>query len=297
MDENKNIDLKPEEIFGGFSSDFSDTFLPDATQELKPDSMGSAITMPENDSTEAADPRVIKIEPPLVEPVVYPVLKKSPWPYISACFVLIVLFASIYYFLYLNLSLPFVNKFGMTEIQKDDTKQVERIFNEKISPVIETNDTAAIKENVNNDKIIVESKKIPAVVSPEKQKSDVASTAPVVRKPNKELTIKKVDKPLIQKNEIRKTENEIPGVNKSSKQTIANKGVYSLEVYSTPSYEDAKLWQDKLGKRKLSAVIIPQRIRDQIIYKVRFGNFSSEEEARKTAINMGFSRSLIDRIR
>jgi hypothetical protein len=81
------------------------------------------------------------------------------------------------------------------------------------------------------------------------------------------------------------------------KPSTSTQGIYALEVYTTPSYDDAKEWINKLGKRKMSASIIPQKVRDKIVYKVRLGNFSSEEEARKTAINMGFSRSYIDRIR
>lgn len=74
--------------------------------------------------------------------------------------------------------------------------------------------------------------------------------------------------------------------------------IYTIQVYATPSIEDAQNWVKQLRmKYNIEAYISPQYIRDKIWYRVRFGNFQDKEEAIATAIKFGFSQSWIDRIK
>ncbi len=74
---------------------------------------------------------------------------------------------------------------------------------------------------------------------------------------------------------------------------------YTIQIYATTSLDDAENWVKNLKmKYNIDNVYItPQTIRDRIWYRVRFGYFSSFEEARTTALKYGFSQSWIDRIK
>lgn len=87
-------------------------------------------------------------------------------------------------------------------------------------------------------------------------------------------------------------------VSNSSLKHKEDKGIFVVQVYSTPSKEDAEEWLRKLKKRNLAnAGISTQIVRDKIWYRVRFGNFETRDEATTTALKYGFSQSWIDRIR
>lgn len=74
--------------------------------------------------------------------------------------------------------------------------------------------------------------------------------------------------------------------------------VYTIQVYSTPSYEDAKIWLDKLLAMNIStARIVQQKIRDLTWYRVRFGNYPTKDEAINAAKRLGFSQTWVDRIK
>jgi cell division septation protein DedD len=76
------------------------------------------------------------------------------------------------------------------------------------------------------------------------------------------------------------------------------KEVYTVQVYSTPSREDAEEWLRRLQAKNIrDAFISPQRVRDDVWYRVRFGAYESREEARSAALRLGFSQSWIDRVR
>ncbi|HPU24257.1 MAG TPA: SPOR domain-containing protein, partial [Candidatus Kapabacteria bacterium] len=79
---------------------------------------------------------------------------------------------------------------------------------------------------------------------------------------------------------------------------VAKEEIYTIQIYSTPSLEDAQNWVRELKMRhNIDAYISPQVIRDRQWYRVRFGYFSSMEEATATAMKFGFTQSWIDRIR
>ena len=74
--------------------------------------------------------------------------------------------------------------------------------------------------------------------------------------------------------------------------------VFVVQIYASPSKADAQDWLNDLISKGISdARITKQILRGKTWYRVRFGKFKSEAEARKTASKLGFARSWIDRIR
>ncbi|MFA5511927.1 MAG: SPOR domain-containing protein [Candidatus Kapaibacterium sp.] len=75
-------------------------------------------------------------------------------------------------------------------------------------------------------------------------------------------------------------------------------GVYIVQIYSSPSKDDAQTWLDKLKIKNVpDAFISEQNVRDKVWYRVRFGNFRTREEARAAALRYGFAQTWIDRVK
>ncbi len=113
--------------------------------------------------------------------------------------------------------------------------------------------------------------------------------------PNKEK--KKIDNVIPEP----KTNEEIAD-NKENKTDIKTSeaienAIYSVEIYSSQSKEDAEEWQKKLQRRGVKTDIVKHYIRDILLYKVRFGAYPTKSEAAAEARNLGFSTFWIDRIK
>lgn len=75
-------------------------------------------------------------------------------------------------------------------------------------------------------------------------------------------------------------------------------GVYTVQVYSTPSKDDAEEWLERLRTKQVQGGFVSNQIvRGQTWYRVRFGAYPSREEAESAARSNGFSRSWVDRIK
>ncbi|MFY8162595.1 MAG: SPOR domain-containing protein [Candidatus Kapaibacteriota bacterium] len=86
--------------------------------------------------------------------------------------------------------------------------------------------------------------------------------------------------------------------NQNEFQNEAVEEIYSVQVYSSLSKSDALDMIEKMKKMGISnAFITKQYLRDEIWYRVRFGNFGSKDEAKTTASKYGFSQIWIDRIK
>lgn len=73
---------------------------------------------------------------------------------------------------------------------------------------------------------------------------------------------------------------------------------YTVEIYSTPSEDDAQMWLKKLKSRKVDNIKITEhKLRDKTIYKVRFGKFTTREEAKTEALKLGYPQTWIDRVK
>jgi septal ring-binding cell division protein DamX len=119
-------------------------------------------------------------------------------------------------------------------------------------------------------------------------------TTNIVEKPKKESKQihKKPEKTILAENRQNYKE--------ANSQAIANleKAVYTIQVYSTPSRDDAEIWKKKLESLNIpKAYISEQKIRDIIWYRVRFGEFPTKEAAIQAAKTLGFSQMWIDRIK
>lgn len=76
------------------------------------------------------------------------------------------------------------------------------------------------------------------------------------------------------------------------------RGEYVIQVYASPSADDADEWLGQLRKRNITdGFITSQLVRGQTWYRVRFGKFSTREEAETKASQLGFSNIWIVRIR
>lgn len=76
------------------------------------------------------------------------------------------------------------------------------------------------------------------------------------------------------------------------------KPLYSVQIYASPSKEDAEDWMMKLKRLKVSSIRMDtQKVRGELWHRVRFGEFDSKEDARNAAIKLGFAQSWIDRIK
>lgn len=114
---------------------------------------------------------------------------------------------------------------------------------------------------------------------------------------NKAVNVNKKDLSDNRKNNDTKKEKTSKTINTSIKHK-EEKGIFVVQVYSSPSKDDAEDWLRKLKKRNMpNAGISTQIVRDKIWYRVRFGNFENREDAKATALKYGFSQSWIDRIR
>jgi cell division septation protein DedD len=107
----------------------------------------------------------------------------------------------------------------------------------------------------------------------------------------------KPDKSIISEKKVTKV-HEKPKVESKKVQNPEPKNeIYQIELYSTPSIEDAEIWMGKLKKRSINATLQLQKVRGMTVYKIRYGYFKTRQEAQESAIKLGFSRSWIDRIK
>jgi cell division septation protein DedD len=76
------------------------------------------------------------------------------------------------------------------------------------------------------------------------------------------------------------------------------RGVFTVQIYSTLSEDDALDWLLKLKQKNIgSAFISQQKIRDKVWYRVRFGAYQTERDAKEAAAKYGFAQSWIDRVK
>lgn len=75
-------------------------------------------------------------------------------------------------------------------------------------------------------------------------------------------------------------------------------GLYVVQVYSSPSRDDAEEWLGRLRERNAgNAMVTSQKIRGQEWYRVRFGSYPSRAEAESAALKLGFAQSWVVQIR
>ena len=190
---------------------------------------------------------------------------------------LLLALGAVYYFY--SLKLPKLHN----TIFKLEKSEEQKIAKEK------PKDTLVVKKEVPKDTVKQESKEELKKEEPK----EIRTPAKVTEKPivKKEVKTAK-EKPVVKIKPEKKQVQPKPEPKKPVKDEI-----YQIEIYSTPSQEDAEIWMNKLKKRDINATLQLQKVRGVTVYKIRYGYFKSAKEAQETAIKLGFSRSWIDRIK
>jgi hypothetical protein len=141
----------------------------------------------------------------------------------------------------------------------------------------------------------------------EEPKEEIAETSRYKRKPvsrsNKDFRnvpkVKKQSEP----DDNKTTNRDQPDIIKNTKDlpfTLDEneRGVFTVQIYSTLSEDDALDWLLKLRQKNIgSAFISQQKIRDKVWYRVRFGAYQTERDAKEAASKYGFAQSWIDRVK
>jgi len=74
--------------------------------------------------------------------------------------------------------------------------------------------------------------------------------------------------------------------------------MFVVQVFSSPSRDDADEWLQNLREKNVKdGYIVEQKMRGQSWYRVRYGQYSSREDAEASAVNLGFKQPWIARVR
>lgn len=146
----------------------------------------------------------------------------------------------------------------------------------------------------------------PKTVIEEKPKA--IAQKPMDTKPKPSITQKPVVKP--KETQPRPTKTELTQPQEDIAETITKdtkepttalkhtEAIYVVQVYASPSEEDANMWLERLKNKNVKNLFISKQIiRDKTWYRVRFGSFPTREEAHEAAIKLGYSQSWVDRVR
>lgn len=293
--------LKPEEEFGGFDADNDNIFLlntDEASSNLLADNTtvnSMSVDATQQQKEVEKPPKVKSISPPIYIPENNEIRKKSSFP-AFATVISVILILSLFVFDYyrklnnftiLKNSYPpqYIYDNNLQTLTIDDELTIEP--KEESNTTIQQNESFVTKETQRDNPAYTQEKS--KIKEPNKNQSIIYSNDAQ----NKEQKNTQ-DMAETNRNESKTFNNDIK---KSAAQDNNQTGLFTVEVYSSSSYEDAKQWLDKLERRNLRANIVPLKIRDEIVYKVRFGNFSTFKEASNSAMNLGFTHFYIDKIR
>lgn len=191
-----------------------------------------------------------------------------------------------------------VDKNTEIEANKEVVKESEAEIIARINNEFAKNEEKVIKEDVKKEQKVATKQEITKDIKKDKEKQEK-----VIKK---NLNTKVIERPKITK------ESQVPPkkqekkqdivkqtvpTNELTKEEIKSEQVYTIQVYSSPSQEDALDWIVKLKNKNIQANLSEQMIRDVKWYRVRFGNFSTREEAKAVALRYGFSQTWIDRVK
>lgn len=81
-------------------------------------------------------------------------------------------------------------------------------------------------------------------------------------------------------------------------QTNATGPAWVVQVFASPSRDDAEEWLQQLREQRIpDGYIVEQKVKGQSWYRVRFGQFATRIEAEQAATNRGFAQPWIARVR
>ncbi|OGU13467.1 MAG: hypothetical protein A2X61_00580 [Ignavibacteria bacterium GWB2_35_12] len=249
-------------------------------------------------------------EAPKEEPVEEKKEKKKiiiPWKRVSIAAAAVLLLAVIgfggYYFLWDKIFPPKEKESAIAQV-KQKPKEIKKAETPKVVPKV---DTAVTKPEAK------EIKKEPdvAVTAIDIAPKDIKKPKPFIEKPKpiivekpKPVVIEKpkpvvVDKQKpVEKPVVATIEKKVDKIEPLVKPPVSEKkSVFAVQVYTTPSKDDAEDWMKILKRKNINGFISTQKMRDKIWYRVRFGFYNTREEARAAAEKLGFDQVWIDQIR
>jgi len=81
-------------------------------------------------------------------------------------------------------------------------------------------------------------------------------------------------------------------------QTNATEPAWVVQVFASPSRDDAEEWLQQLREQRIpDGYIVEQKVKGQSWYRVRFGQFATRADAEQAATNRGFAQPWIARVR
>ena len=177
-----------------------------------------------------------------------------------------------------------------------DTLLVEKEIVKEEKP-IEVPDTTKKEEITKVDSLEKDS------VLTELEEQAVVAEAPVIKVPDENRIVdkrpkKKQTKNIAKRNSTKEEKPKSIKVPKSNRKPESDIGLFTIQIYASPSKEDATEWLNKLQSESINdAFISEQMVRDEIWYRVRFGNFKTKQEAQAAALKLGYSQTWIDRVK
>ncbi|MCU0424684.1 MAG: SPOR domain-containing protein [Candidatus Kapabacteria bacterium] len=181
-----------------------------------------------------------------------------------------------------------------TKVSSSQSKgeQVSEQKSPKVSPALALN---ATKQQEQPQKKTEQ----PKEQSKEQPKEQTKTEQPSPKQPNNQAPSNQATKPQTTKqpsNQPTTKQARSSAVERQSTQQI--NGVFAIQVYATPSLEDAEEWLERLKQRgMLNPIITSQVIRGQTIYRVRFGLYNTLQAAEKDAGQFGFAGAWVVRLR
>lgn len=110
---------------------------------------------------------------------------------------------------------------------------------------------------------------------------------------------REAEKAKIESEKARLAKAEAPKAKPEAKTKVSSKDEeYTVQVYASPSREDAINWLNKIRKKVGNqATMTDHYVRNVKWYRIRFGSFKSREEAESAARKSGFNQAWIDRVK
>lgn len=172
---------------------------------------------------------------------------------------------------------------SMNSAQNDSTKTLKD--NKDLYSSLE--DKVPLKENTKKPITRTETPKkvTPKKVVPEKKSEDLADN----NTPDKATPKTKTNPPKIDESQFSMPQPTGP---------VPEKGIFTVQIYSSPSREDAESWLGQLKAKQVpNAMITEQEVKGRTWYRVRYGKFETKDAARASALELGYSQSWIDRVK
>ncbi len=172
--------------------------------------------------------------------------------------------------------------FGDSTMSANQT-QSEGKHEERYAPVEHTN--PAVSKN-------------PVPPASTSQSQDAATSTPtkskVVAKTPRTESIASASKP----EPPTKSRRQQPPAEKPKVTAAKGQPLFVVQVFSSPSKDDANEWLQSLRDRNVSGgYIVEQRIKGEPWYRVRFGEFGTRDAAESEALRLGFREPWIARVR